>query len=388
MDETKVLIVEDERLVAEHIRSSLDDLGFSVSGTVTSGEEAINRLKENNTDLVLMDVMLKGEMDGIEAAGHIRTRFNIPVVYLTAHADEEVLGRAKITEPFGYVIKPFKDKELKVGIEMALIKHKTEQALQDARDELELRVEERTAELTRANALLTQEIADRKRAEEHVHTLSQQLMKAHETERQMISRDLHDCLAQDLSALKIDLDTLFDNEPRVGSDTTLRISELSKRLQMAVVAVRNMALELGPTGLDQIGLIQTVRGHCQEFFAKNAVKVSFFATGIEDSKLDSDTRINLYRIVQEGLNNVKKHADASQSSVQMVGSFPNVILCIQDNGKGFDVQHQWAAAVDGTHMGLRGMKERVALLNGKIRIDSDPMRGTKIVVEVPFGGRR
>ncbi len=137
MTQPTIMIVEDETVVAEDIRSSLKGLGFGVSAVAPSAEEAISRVKDKNTDLVLMDIKLKGDMDGIDGAQEIRTRFNLPVVYLTSHADEEVLQRAKLTEPFGYIIKPFKEKELRTAIEIALYKHQAEQATRLAHSELD-----------------------------------------------------------------------------------------------------------------------------------------------------------------------------------------------------------------------------------------------------------
>lgn len=129
MVDERILIVEDEIITAEDIRESLQDMGYSVLGIVSSGEEAIEKLEMEKTDLVLMDIMLMGEMDGIETANEIRSRFNIPVVYLTAYADKKILERAKISEPFGYILKPFNERELQINIEIGLYKHEMERKL-------------------------------------------------------------------------------------------------------------------------------------------------------------------------------------------------------------------------------------------------------------------
>jgi len=178
---TKILIVEDESIVAMDLEDRLKSLGYSVVAVAASGEEAIQKATETDPDVVLMDIQLKGpapslskgDLDGIEAAQEIRACFDIPVVYLTALADDDTLRRAKIMEPFGYILKPFEDRELHETIEIALYKHvmekklrESEEALCRTHDELERQVEERTAELSRANVLLKQEIAERKRAEE------------------------------------------------------------------------------------------------------------------------------------------------------------------------------------------------------------------------------
>jgi PAS domain S-box-containing protein len=134
MAETQILIVEDESIVAEDIRRTLQSLGYNVPAVASSGEEAIKKVKENSPELVLMDIMLKGKMDGIDAAGQIRSHFNIPVVYLTAYSDDKILERAKITEPFGYIIKPFNERELQINIEIALYEHKMEKKLKESKE--------------------------------------------------------------------------------------------------------------------------------------------------------------------------------------------------------------------------------------------------------------
>ncbi|MDZ7261538.1 MAG: PAS domain S-box protein [candidate division KSB1 bacterium] len=125
----KVLVVEDENIVAMDIQNTLKKLGYVVTAIASSGEEAIQKAAETQPELVLMDIVLKGSMDGVAAAEQIRARFNIPVIYLTAYADEDTLQRAKITEPFGYILKPFNDRELHTAIEMARYKHNLEKKL-------------------------------------------------------------------------------------------------------------------------------------------------------------------------------------------------------------------------------------------------------------------
>lgn len=134
MDKARILVVEDEGIVAEDIQMSLEDFGYHVTAVVTTGEEAVQKAQESQPDLVLMDVVLQGEIDGIEAAGLIQSSLGIPVIYLTAFADDEMLKRAKITEPFGYLIKPFRDRDLRSSIEIALYRHKLDTALKESRE--------------------------------------------------------------------------------------------------------------------------------------------------------------------------------------------------------------------------------------------------------------
>jgi len=131
---SKILVVEDERITAEDIKSGLECAGYNVPALVSSGEDAIEKAGKLKPDLVLMDIKLKGKMDGIEAAEQIKYLYNIPVIYLTAYSDEYTVQRAKITEPSGYIIKeetgllrkPFEESELHTAIEITLHRHKME----------------------------------------------------------------------------------------------------------------------------------------------------------------------------------------------------------------------------------------------------------------------
>ncbi len=126
MAEGRILIVEDEHIVAMGIKRMLKSLGYTVTGVASSGEDAISKAESTFPDIVLMDIMLKGDMDGVEATREIKARFDIPVVYLTAYSDNNILERAKITEPFGYIIKPFDEKDLYSSIEVALHRQRKE----------------------------------------------------------------------------------------------------------------------------------------------------------------------------------------------------------------------------------------------------------------------
>lgn len=128
-----IMIVEDEGITALGIRHSLEDLGYAVTRICQSGEEAVQYALQDGPDLILMDITLNGEMDGTEAARKIRSSRKIPVVYLTAHTDNAIFQKAKNTEPFGYIVKPFDDRELKIAIEIALYKNKMESALIESR---------------------------------------------------------------------------------------------------------------------------------------------------------------------------------------------------------------------------------------------------------------
>ena len=129
----RLFIVEDQRLIAADLENTLRKLGYEVVGNATSGEEAIEAVTAARPDLVLMDIRLQGAIDGIQAAEAISRRIEVPIVYVTAYADEETIRRAKVTGPFGYVVKPFNPRELQASIEIALYKHETDRILAEER---------------------------------------------------------------------------------------------------------------------------------------------------------------------------------------------------------------------------------------------------------------
>jgi CheY-like chemotaxis protein len=136
MERARVLVVEDENLVAKDLDFRLKKLGYDVTDIVHTGEDALSAVEETEPDLILMDIRLSGDIDGIDTASILMERFDIPVVYLTAYSDDKTLARAKVTGPFGYILKPFEERELRSSIEIALYKHSMDSELKSARREI------------------------------------------------------------------------------------------------------------------------------------------------------------------------------------------------------------------------------------------------------------
>jgi len=228
------------------------------------------------------------------------------------------------------------------------------------------------------------DITERVQAEDKIRALSQEHIKVQENERNRIARYLHDHVAQDLSTLKIGLETLFDEPAKLSPEKKNKISEISRVLQDSISSVRNLSYDLRPAGMDQLGLVQTVYQLCEDFSEKNNLNVDFYSAGVKDLKLDFDTAINLFRLIQEGLNNIKKHARADNVIIRLVASSPNLILRIEDDGRGFDVDNRLSKALKEKRMGLSIMEGRVSLLAGEMDIKSQIARGTRIFIEIPW----
>jgi len=199
----------------------------------------------------------------------------------------------------------------------------------------------------------------------------------------MISRELHDRVAQDLTVSQITCGMLLQGPPEPPHEIKQKINMISKELQRTITTIRDLSYELRPAGLDQMGLVETVFQYCEEFSKKTGLNMDFASAGMDGLKLNPDAEINLYRLVQEGLNNIRKHADASHVTIRLAAAYPNIILRIIDDGKGFDVKERMADAFNEKRMGLRSMEERVHLLQGRLEIESRPTQGTKISIIIP-----
>ncbi|MFN8231870.1 MAG: response regulator [Bacteroidia bacterium] len=134
MEKLNIFIVEDESIVAKDIQNSLIKLGYNVVGIANNGKDAIEKILELKPDLLLMDIMIKGDLTGIDVSDKIKEKLNVPIIFLTAYSDEGTLAKAKVTEPYGYILKPFKEVDLHSTIEMAYYKHQKDSELQKERD--------------------------------------------------------------------------------------------------------------------------------------------------------------------------------------------------------------------------------------------------------------
>jgi PAS domain S-box-containing protein len=263
---------------------------------------------------------------------------------------------------------------------------RAEEELHKAYDELERRVQERTAQLARANATLKVEIAERLRAEEARKELLLRLVAAQEQERQRISRELHDQMGQQLAALMMGLKTLDGNS--YGRQSTLiTLEQLQEITDQLSREVHTLAWGLRPPVLDDLGLHTALYNYAEEWAERSRVPVDFHSAGFEDGRLPLAYETALYRIAQEALTNVSKHSEADRVSFILEWRGDHVLAVVEDNGKGFDVEALMLPTGEGRKLGLLGMRERAALLGGTINIESEPGAGTSVFVRIPVGAR-
>lgn len=217
------------------------------------------------------------------------------------------------------------------------------------------------------------------------NVLTQEILKTQENERQRIARDLHDNVAQDLASLIITNDSLFDGYDDVPRDIQRRAMKNSRTLKRAIESIRELAYDLRPPSLDQLGLVKTISQYCVDFSEANMLKIDFYSAGVDELKLDFDTEINIYRIIQEALNNIRKHANSTYVTVNLLTSFPHIILKIEDDGDGFDLESRRIEALKEKRMGLQSMAERAKLMSGEFTLRTQLGKGTMIRVTLPYG---
>lgn len=225
---------------------------------------------------------------------------------------------------------------------------------------------------------VTRDITLRKQAEDALRRLSRRLVEVQEMERRGMARELHDHIGQELTGLKLSLEMVSRLPPPAVKD---RLSEALASINELVTRVQDLSLEFRPAMLDDLGLVPALLWHFERFNSQTGVRVAFKHRGIQ-RRFAPEIETAVYRIVQEGLTNVTRHADVVEASVRLVLNKGMLGVYIEDEGIGFDVE---AAFARGTSSGLTGMQERATLLGGQFEIISAPGAGTLLVAKFPVG---
>lgn len=263
---------------------------------------------------------------------------------------------------------------------------------------------QRTLELAASNLELSLEITRRKAGEEELkksrnhyeqllrksqwqqeelRRLSRQVLSAQEDERREISRELHDVIAQTLTGINIRLANLRKKAVLDSKSLNRNIASTQRMVEKSVDIVHRFARELRPAVLDDLGLIPALHSFLKSFMARTGVHAQLTAFGGVEN-LNTDQRTVLFRVAQEALNNVARHAHASQVDVSIRKAGDSICMTVKDNGKSFNVENVMHAN-GGKRLGLLGMRERVEMIRGKLNVASSPGQGTTIEVQIPFG---
>jgi len=261
-------------------------------------------------------------------------------------------------------------------------RQQAEEALRQAFDELEARVEQRTAELSAINGRLQTEVIGHKRAETARAQLLQRLVTAQEEERRRISRELHDQMGQHIAALMLGLKTLSTSS-EVLLPANKQLQKLYELTNQLADEVHHLARELRPAALDDLGLHTALSNYVEQWSEHTGITIDFHSLGLEKQRISPQIESTVYRIVQEALTNVLKHARAKRVSVIVEHRNNQLRALVEDDGQGFDADTVSIATGSGGRLGLIGMKERVALVGGTFDVESTPGSGTTLVVRIP-----
>jgi signal transduction histidine kinase/DNA-binding response OmpR family regulator len=519
MPPAQILIVEDEPVLAQALRINLENLGYTVPAIYHTGEQSLQHVRAHAPDLVIMDVKLQGELDGVQTAECMRSFSNIPVIFITAHSDPNTVKRAISTSPFGYIVKPFQTRELHLNIELALQNRAMEQKVLDeaGRAKTLARVASkvnRTLELDKVLETVCEEVVtifnapgvaitlndDRanqvvvvaatgpygkitdatplpiaatlfeqvwkaggqvvqipdltafkdalpvshpllkdvrsvviaflikgesligsinipvmdlpqqfndsdlnllaaiadlssiaisharlfeqvSEGRHRLQALSRQLVEVQEAERRHLANELHDQVGQMLTGLLFSLEAgkvLPDQEAKSSLAASQEI------VREIIAQVRELSLNLRPSLLDDMGLQECLRWHFQRYSSQTGILVQFAENGLGEKRFPAEIEITVYRIIQEALTNIARHAQVQEAwvSIQVNGDYLNIK--IEDQGLGFDPQ---LVEADSDSIGLGGMRERANLVGGQLEISSTPAHGTMIYAQIPTHNR-
>jgi PAS domain S-box-containing protein len=233
----------------------------------------------------------------------------------------------------------------------------------------------------RTKLAVARDVTSRKEAEEKIRALTHRLLTAQEEEKRHLSRELHDDLGQRLNAVKMGLEGVRNNCLNDDCELARQATRLCGILDDSIDTLRALSWGLRPPSLERLGLVETIADHCRRLDSISGLQVDIRTAGLDSVTLSPQAEINLFRIIQEALHNVLKHADTPSASVRLVASHPRLIMKIQDEGRGFDPA---TSSPSASGLGIVGMKERVDLLRGAFDLQSSPGKGTRITVDIPI----
>lgn len=353
-----ILLLEDDVADAELVKYALAQSGLPhLLERVDGREEYLQSLEQQRPDLILSDYNLPG-FDGLEALELARKLVpDTPFIFVTG-----TLGEERAIET------------LKRGANDYVLKNSLTQlvpAVHRALREAESRGERRRAE---------ERLRD---SHEQLRALSVYLQYVREEERTRIAREVHDVLGQALTGLKLDLAWVAGRLPRSQRLLLEKLQTMADRVDETIQSIRRIATELRPGILDDLGLVAALEWQANEFQSRTGIECHV-TSSLHDTQLDADLNTAFFRIFQETLTNIMRHANATRVEVDSRREGGQVVLTVRDNGRGIAP----GEARDRRSIGLLGMEERAGLLGGEFAIAGEPGRGTTVTVKIPLVRRR
>jgi len=355
---TRILIVDDDESTCKSLTLIFQKKGYDTE-TVGTAREALEKVQGRFFNLVLLDIRLP-DGTGVELIAPLKeTHPDMAVIMITAYASLGTAVRAMNQGASAYINKPLN----------------MEEVLATVREVLEKQW------LVMENAQLLKGMTKQR---EDLQRLSTQLINAQEAERKRISQELHDEMGQALTAMSINLSVIKrEMPPQLTPMIGERLEETALLADQTLEQVRELALNLRPSMLDDLGLLPTLRWYVGRYAKRVRLKVKLEAVDIEE-RLPREMETVLYRMVQEALTNIAKHAQANRVHIRLKRKGFTVSVLIEDNGRGFDTDEVAARERSERGAGLLGMRERVSNLGGSLSIQSRPGQGTQLSAELPL----
>lgn len=391
MNETangSILVVDDDNVSVEMCKHLLETDGYLVH-TAGNGKKAVHQAKEIKPDLILLDIVMP-EMDGYETCRQLKCDDAVkdtPIIFMSSLTEPFDKVKAFSTGGVDFISKPIESQELLARVQTQITLARLQQELRVINADLERRVASRSREIYRTNEMLMVEIEERKQTEKAL-THSQSLLRAlyiqlgelEEAERQRLARELHDQVGQNLTALGINLNVIFNqlsNESKTKVED--RLNDSVRILTETAGSIRDVMAALRPQVLDDYGLKAALQLEADRFTKRTGIHTQVIGKDISPRPLDG-LETSLFRIAQEALTNVSKHGVARQVMVRLEQIDDMVRLTINDDGVGFDMAQLNTSHHSG--WGLMTMRERIQAHDGSLLVASTPGKGTQIIVEV------
>ncbi|HWS63527.1 MAG TPA: response regulator [Steroidobacteraceae bacterium] len=366
MDSTQpqasVLAVDDDARSLMALQGLLSDMPLKLV-TAKSGDEALRCVLKQDFAVILMDARMPG-VDGFEAARLIRERErsrHTPIIFLTsAYEDTPSVTRGYEAGAVDYIVKPLMPEVLKSKISVFV-------------------------DLYRNNAMLSQQLKERRVAEEHLRAsqeslraLASHLQSVREEEWTRIAREIHDQLAQALTGLKMDLAWITSRLPEGSKALREKAHSMSGLIDATMESVHEIMTQLRPEVLDRLGLAAAIGWQAGEFQRRSGIRCNV-SLPAEDLLLDRDRSTAVFRIFQELLTNVARHAGATRTDVAVQSDSNELVLTVEDNGRGIDAE----VAQSSKSFGLMGVRERVLPFGGRVDIKGVRGEGSRVTVALP-----
>jgi signal transduction histidine kinase len=370
-----ILIVDDTPVNLGVVVDYLENYGFGIR-IARNGETALKRVQYDPPDLVLLDILMPG-MDGFETCRrlkHIGAAKDIPVIFMTSLTSIEDRVKGFEAGAVDYVTKPLQQEEVLARVKTHLRLRKQTLSLQEQHKLME------SSNQVERNRLF--EAIGQQR--EQLRALNQKLTEVQEAERKQLARELHDEMGQALTAISINLAAIMQELPPACSASLHdRLNESKLLAEQTLEQVRELSFNLRPAMLDDLGLVPALHWYIKRF--SNRIKIPIDMEAIElKERLPAHIETALYRIFQEALTNVSRHAQASKIYLVLRRKGPTVFVQIEDNGVGFDMTQVINRESSKNGTGLLSMQERTNLLGGTFKIFSEPGCGTRISIEMPL----